>query len=314
MPGIGIVTNPNSRRNRRYPERMRRLGYILGQDDVYEMTNRVEDVASVADEFKRNDIDILALNGGDGTNHVTLTTFIKVYGDKPLPRIAFLRGGTMNNISGSVGVSGEPGRILLNLVERYYTGQEFDITERDMLKLIDGDSVRYGFIFGNGIIANFLEVYYQHRSPSPLIAAKLVGQTVCSGLVGGELARRVTRPVRVELELDGEIRPIQNYGSIGVATIEQIGLGFRPFIYCEDSDSSFHVALFHDVGTTRIASQLPRVRFGRPPDPRIISNTSTRRLVLRAEEEILYTIDGDMHRSVGHELIIEAGPRIQIIL
>jgi len=174
--------------------------------------------------------------------------------------------------------------------------------------------VRYGFIFGNGIIANFLEVYYQHRSPSPLIAAKLVGQTVCSGLVGGELARRVTRPVRVELELDGEIRPIQNYGSIGVATIEQIGLGFRPFIYCEDSDSSFHVALFHDVGTTRIASQLPRVRFGRPPDPRIISNTSTRRLVLRAEEEILYTIDGDMHRSVGHELIIEAGPRIQIIL
>ncbi|MEL6178331.1 MAG: diacylglycerol kinase family protein [Myxococcota bacterium] len=314
MPGIGIVTNPNSRRNRRYPERMRRLGYILGQDDVYEMTNRVEDVASVADEFKRNDIEILALNGGDGTNHVTLTTFIKVYGDKPLPRIAFLRGGTMNNISGSVGVSGEPGRILLNLVERYYTGQEFDITERDMLKLIDANSVRYGFIFGNGIIANFLEAYYQHRNPSPFIAAKLIAQTIVSGVLGGDLARRVSRPVRVELEMDGIVRPLQNYGSIGVATIEQIGLGFRPFIYCEDSDGSFHVALFHNVGPTKLASQFGKIRVGQPADPRIVSNSSTQRLVIRAEEELLYTVDGDMHRSVGRELIIEAGPRIQIIL
>ena len=33
MPGIGIISNPHSRRNRRYPEQMRRLAYVLGKDD-----------------------------------------------------------------------------------------------------------------------------------------------------------------------------------------------------------------------------------------------------------------------------------------
>ena len=142
MPGIGIVTNPHSRRNRRHPERMRRLGYMLGRDDTYELTNRIEDVADVAREFKESDIDILGLNGGDGTNHVTLTTFIEVYGDKPLPKIALLRGGTMNTVSNGIGIKGKPPRLLANLVEKYYTGQPFETTRRDILKVTDETGTR----------------------------------------------------------------------------------------------------------------------------------------------------------------------------
>ena len=272
MPGIGIVTNPNSRRNRRYPEQMRRLGYILGKDDVYEMTNRVEDVSAVAEEFKRNDIEILALNGGDGTNHVTLTTFIKVYGDKPLPKIALLRGGTMNTISNAIGASGTPGKILLNLVERYYTGQTFDVTERDMLKIIDGPTTRYGFIFGNGLIANFLEIYYQDKSPSPAVAAKLLAQVSFSLATGGALGRRLTKPFRAEVELDGETLPLQEYNAVGLSTIEQIGLGFRPFIYCEDSDRSFHVALFEPGNPFKIVVALPWMRVGKASPANVVSN------------------------------------------
>ena len=38
-----------------------------------------------------------------------------------------------------------------------------------------------------------------------------------------------------------------------------------------------------------------------------------RKVVLRSDEEILYTLDGDMHRANG-EVIMEIGPRVEIII
>jgi len=314
MPGIGIVTNPNSRRNRRFPEQMHRLGYILGKDDVYELTNQPQDIGprrrGVPPQRHRH----LALNGGDGTNHVTLTTFIEVYGDQPLPKIAFMRGGTMNTTSNAIGVHGTPGKILLNLVERYYTTQDFDITERDILKLTDQDgNVRYGFIFGNGIMANFLEVYYENASPSPTVAASLLARTIGSAIVGGEFAQNLIRPVTIELDLDGDVIPPRPYVSLAVSTIEQIGLGFRPFTRCEEKPGYFHLSLIKGKPTQLVSALLP-IRLGQRPNPETMESRIAHRAVLRSDVEFGYTIDGDMHTARGGVLTIEAGPRLQIIL
>lgn len=312
MAGIGIVTNPHSRQNRRHPNRMRRLGYVLGRDDVYEMTDAVEDVARVAEEFKKNEIEILALNGGDGTNHVTLTRFIEVYKDTPLPRIAFLRGGTMNTISNSIGITGRPGAILLNIVDKYYSKQPFDITERDMLKVTDNTGVRYGFIFGNGVAANFLELYYEDPNPSPTVAVTLLSRCLASAVVRGPLIEQVFRPFDAEIELDGVVWPRGQYTAVLAATIEQIGLGFRPFTRCEERPGAFHVAAVKG-NFTQVARALPRVRLGQRVDEAVIADRVAERVAFRTEGEILYTIDGDMHRADG-QVTVEAGPRLQIIL
>jgi diacylglycerol kinase (ATP) len=312
MAGIGIVTNPHSRQNRRHPNRMKRLGYVLGRDDVYEMTDAVEDVARVAEEFKKNEIEILALNGGDGTNHVTLTRFIEVYKDTPLPRIAFLRGGTMNTISNSIGITGRPGAILLNIVDKYYSKQPFDITERDMLKVTDDTGVRYGFIFGNGVAANFLELYYEDPNPSPAVAASLVARCLASAILQGPLIKQLFEPFDAEIELDGEVWPRRQYTGVLAATIEQVGLGFRPFTRCEERAGAFHVAAVQG-NFTQVARSLPRVRLGQRVDEAIIADRVAERAVFRTDGEILYTIDGDMHRADG-QVIVEAGPRLQIIL
>ena len=312
MAGIGIVTNPHSRRNRKDPERMRRLGYILGRDDVYEMTSHPDDVRRVAEEFKKSQIAILALNGGDGTNHVTLTHFIEVYGDEPLPKIALLRGGTMNTLSEAVGVRGTPGKILLNLVEKYYTGQTFDITDRHILKITDETGTRYGFIFGNGVIANFLDIYYETGNPSPPVAARLLAQTALSAFVGGALIKRVAKPFEAEVELDGEVWPSQEYIAVMASTVEQIGLGFRPFLRCQERAGAFHVgAVFGPV--TKVVAGLPRMRFGLKLSPEVYKDAAVGKAVFRSPNGIVYTIDGDMHRA-QREVTVEAGPRLEIIL
>lgn len=312
MPGIGIITNPHSRRNRRFPEQMRRLAYVLGENDSYELTNKIDDVRKVAARFRDLNIDILALNGGDGTNHVTLSTFIEVYGEEPLPKITFLRGGTMNTISEGIGIKGTPSRLLANLVEKYYTQQSFETTKRDMLKITDESDTRHGFIFGNGVVSNFLHAYYATGHPSPTTAATLLARTLASIPLGGSLAKDIVKPFRAQLSFANEEWEPQDFTTVLASTVDQIGLGFRPFIRCEERPHSYHL-LAIKAGPADLAVELPRVRMGLPlPEEKAISRVEDY-TYFRSDEPIVYTIDGDMHTA--HEgVILEVGPRVEIIL
>ena len=124
MSGIGIITNPHSKLNKRNPARSALLGYILGEKGTLEVTNSLEDIGRVAREFKERRIGLLAINGGDGTICRTLTAFIKEYGTAPMPKVALLRGGTINVLANNLGIRGSPEQILYRLVEAHSTGGE----------------------------------------------------------------------------------------------------------------------------------------------------------------------------------------------
>ena len=125
MSGIGIITNPHSKLNKRNPQRTALLGYILGEKGRLEVTNNLDDLGRVAREFKSKNIGILAINGGDGTICRTLTAFIQVYGNAPLPKVALLRGGTINVLANNLGIAGSPEQVLYRLVE-VYSNEEKD--------------------------------------------------------------------------------------------------------------------------------------------------------------------------------------------
>jgi hypothetical protein len=209
-------------------------------------------------------------------------------------------------------VRGNPSQILLNLVDKYYAKQPFDVTERDILKISDDKGTRYGFIFGNGVISNFLELYYETGNPSPSVAARLLAQSVGSALVNGPLIHKVFRPFRAAVELDGEVWPEQEYAAVMASTIEQIGMGFRPFPRCEERAGAFHVgALFGSF--LKVAQSLPRIRLGLPASPEVYRDAVASEAIFRTEGEIVYTIDGDMHRA-QREVRVGVGPRLEIIL
>jgi diacylglycerol kinase (ATP) len=312
LAGIGIISNPHSRRNRRYPEQMRRLAYVLGKDDVSDTTRSAEDIRKVAERFRDAEIDVLALNGGDGTNHVTLTQFVGVYGDTPLPLIALLRGGTMNTVANGIGIRGRPNALLVNIVEKYQLKQPFEISERDLVKVTDGRGTSYGFLFGTGLISNFLEAYYGTGRPSPATAARLFARGVGSIVVRGPLARKLIRPVRARLEVDGEPWLEEEFAAVLASTVEQIGLGFRPFIRCEARPHTFH-ALAIRCGPTDLLPLLPKIRLGRPLPQEKVADRVAHRLVMEGEEPVGYTVDGELHEG-GRRVVLETGPRVKIIV
>src|SRR5258706_1175340 len=113
MTGIGVILNPKSRRNLRDPRASTRLARTLGDHGVVREARSIDELHRIAEDFKRLRIDVLGISGGDGTNHVTLTGFINVYGGMAPPPIAFLRGGTMNTLAQPHGISiGRSRRVL----------------------------------------------------------------------------------------------------------------------------------------------------------------------------------------------------------
>jgi diacylglycerol kinase family enzyme len=98
VSGIGVVFNPKSRHNVRDPRAASRLARTLGDSGVVREARSIDELYRIAEDFRRDDIDVLAISGGDGTNHVTLTGFIDVYGGATMPQVALLRGGTMNTV------------------------------------------------------------------------------------------------------------------------------------------------------------------------------------------------------------------------
>jgi diacylglycerol kinase family enzyme len=308
VPGIGVITNPRSRVNKKDPGKMRQLGYLLGSHGAPYATRSLDDLYRAAEEFKAADIDVLGINGGDGTIHVTLSAFGQVYGAAPLPKIAILPGGTLNTIAAGIGIRGKPQEMLYEVIDRYHQGEELRIVERHALRIGD----KLGFIFGNGIIANFLEAYYATGRPSPIMGAKVLAHTIGSALIRGRFIKRLFRRWVGQVTVDGETWARTDFATVGAATVPQIGLGFAPFHRCDEKPGHFAVIGIH-TGPLGIILDIPRIYNASPMRRDKCISQVARRVVLESEEPFSYTVDGDLY-SGAKDLVLATGPRLQLVV
>jgi diacylglycerol kinase family enzyme len=317
MPGIGVVLNPRSRRNLRDPGAAGRLARRLGDHGVVRTARSIDELHRIAEDFKRLDIDVLGISGGDGTNHVTITGFLDVYAGMALPQLAFLRGGTMNTVANSVGVPrGRPegllGRLIRDYVER--SSRPLDGVERHVMHVRSKKGAHYGFLFGTGVICGFLAEYYRDAEPSPLVAAKTLARGIGSTIVRGEMIRRMAQPFRGSVELeDGSCWEERDYLAVAAGTIAQIGLNFRPFHRFDERPNTFHAVGIH-TSPMRFVRDLPRIWRAEPMRPGKTFESVCGRMIVRSSDgKMRYMIDGDLHESAG-EVEVAIGPRVRLLV
>jgi diacylglycerol kinase (ATP) len=307
MAGIGIVLNPHSKKHRKDPDRMTQLGFIVGDRGSCQVSDDLHDLRRVAEQFKTRDIDILAIGGGDGTNHVTLTTFLEVYGEKPLPQLTFLRGGTMNTLANACNIKGTPEKILSNLIYKYHEGKEFEMTERNLME-ING---KYGFIFGVGAIYRFLQAYYEGWNPSPPKAAYTLTHTILSAMLNGKFARKMFSRFDADVWVDGKKWPFANWSALYTGSIPIMGLKFKVFHYSSEFQK-FHAAGFASP-PRNILRHVPRMFVGKAPRFDEMIESPAQEMKISLAEPLPYTIDGDM-LPPQKEFLIKIGPRLRILV
>ncbi|MCB9793108.1 MAG: diacylglycerol kinase [Alphaproteobacteria bacterium] len=309
MGGIGVVTNPRSRRNRKNPQLRQELSYILGERGRLEAPTDLDALRRSLGVFRDREVDIIAINGGDGTAHVVLTAMLEVYAGDPLPKVALLRGGTMNTVASGLGIWGRPAPLLGRLAEQYHSGEPFRTAERNLL-VVDGHQA--GFLFGNGLISNFLQAYYEGSEPSPAKAARLLTRAIGSTMVGGKYIQRLTRPVRCRVTVGHRRWESEQWLTVAAGTVDDIGLRFRPFYR-----SLAHPGHMHAVGCMgspwSVVSRLWRIWRARPIEHPEIVDAVVERMVIEAEEPLGYMVDGDFHQG-GQRLEVTVGPRVQLLI
>ena len=279
----------------------------------------IDELYRIAEDFRREDIDVLAISGGDGTNHVTLTGFIDVYGGATMPQVALLRGGTMNTVANSVGVRrGKPegllGRLLRDYAQR--ASAPLENVERRVMRiapLADGKA-QYGFLFGTGVVAGFLAEYYRGGEATPLVAAKTLARGIGSAFIRGDTIRRMARPFRGSVDLnDGTSWQERDYLAVAAGTIANIGLNFRPFHRYDQRPDAFHMLGIHTspVGFVR---ELPRIHRAQPMRSGKTYEAVVEHAVVRSADELTgYMIDGDLHETRG-PLEVTIGPRVKLVI
>lgn len=310
---VGILVNCAAQFHRRNPcaaGEMARMTDSWGGIGILVNCPSIESLPRIARDFRRQGIEILAVSGGDGTLSHAVTAFANVYGDQPLPKIALLRGGTMNTVANACGVSrGRPAQILGRILHAYVSGRPMPVTIRRTMR-INGQC---GFLFGMGAAYKFLDAYYSEGRPfpTPWTAAKILGRSILSALTHGPYVRRLTDPVEADVTVDGVPWPRKKYFGVAAGTIDQMGFGFRPFHRVRESVDHFQINGYACT-PSQFVTQLLRARRGQAMRY-TTSALAVESMISSPDGRVCYTIDGELYESSG-PVTITCGPKVRIVV
>lgn len=314
MSGIGVVTNPRSRKNRKDPDVARTLSYVLGERGQLVAPDDLDALAKTAVRFREHGIEVLCVNGGDGTVHRALTAMVRAYGATPLPPVAILRGGTMNIVADSIGNRVSAEAMLDQVVDAYHTGDPLPEVSVRLLRIeLDDAPPSYGFLSGNGIIARFLELYYEQTDPTPADAARLLARGALSALVGGRLIRRLTRPWRGTITLDGASLGGDEWVAVAIGTVEQMGLGFQVFHLLQQHPEQLQVVGIGGSVANLARDLVPLFRGQGVFRPGNLTHTGAE-LILAGDEPQQLMIDGDFYVAEQGRVRYSLGPVLRLLL
>jgi diacylglycerol kinase family enzyme len=341
---IGVITNPNSRKNRNRPDRADRLRRIVGDLGEVHATSSVESIKPVLREFLRKRARYWVADGGDGALHWMVRMGMEVLqedefvgkssvGAPALPMTLPTKGGTIDFVANNVGIEGDAEGILATLrrnVERNVQIEETEVDSMviDGIQIVDGVEVpfrTYGFASAaGGVGQRFYAKYYDAPDPSPRTIVKVVATAVASAPIAlsplsrlplgawSTYAKEVFEPTRCRVTLDGMKLPGDQFTGVHIASMS-INLGNVLRFFGKADHPGLMNAIVGTPSPWGIIRNLPRMRRGQEMRGRNILDRPCREMTMEAAGDDLLApiIDGEFYRNVKR-LAFHVGPRVRI--
>ena len=234
---LGLISNPLSGANKRrgLAEVRRLLARHPGTLHVEVRT--AADVSSALREFARAEVDLVAVNSGDGTVQAVLTALFVERPFPSLPLLALLAGGTTNMSAQDLGLPGSLIGGLRRLIRWACSGEgDAAVLSRPVLR-VDHSShpgPLCGLFVGAAGIYNGIRFFHTRVRPMGLRGDPAHLFILARFLVG--LARRedaLVAPLRAEIRTDRAHLPPGDYRMLLVTTLGRLIVGARPFWNCD---------------------------------------------------------------------------------
>lgn len=307
---IGVLHNPGSGANLRAPTSMRRV-FGAHPHIPHRDVSDPESVAQALGELAAQDVNTLAISGGDGTVHAVLSTLLSRSPFRSPPLLAILRAGTTSMIAGDAGLRGRPDRALVCLIERAARGGDgFDIVRRHVMRIDPGAGRApiYGMFFGAAAIFQGIE-YCRSKVHSMGLRGE-IGPGIAMlrfavAMARGE--RAIVAPVPLGVSIDGASSAAIDCEIVHVTTLERLFLGLRPFWGEEDAPLHYSSVRARPRFWLRALPGLlrgRRNRFMTPANGYVSHNVH--RLQLQLDSR--FTVDGEIFSPVpGSPLVFTDG-------
>ena len=304
---VGVLTNPTSGGNRK---KRAEIVELLTEypEVVHHVTESRADLESVLFDFARREVNLLVVNGGDGTVQALLTEICRGKAYSTPPPLALLRSGTASMLARDVGLPGKPREALRYLLHHPDT---LCIVERPVLEVrSSGNPLLYGMFFGAGEICRGIELC-RSRFHSGAPRGELLPGIILARLLLSFLLKEGRELPGLELRVG-----VADQGSekkkvllVLVTALERLFLGLRPWWGMEKAP--LHYTLV-ESGPPRLVRTLPRLLRGRLSRTPLAKEYVSRNIHgLQLEFEGHFTLDGELFSVAppgGTVSICSAGP------
>lgn len=308
---IGVVTNPWSGGNKGG------IGYLrtfLAQNPDIRHGEAVtpEEVKSLLVDFSARDIDLLVVNGGDGTVQAVLSALFGCGVFPRTPVLALLRAGTMSMLARDVGVAGAPRAALARIRAWNLDNRRFRhrFVERPVLKVRRGPATAplCGMFFGAGAILQGIDLCHKRMNPRGVrgegMPGLIMARLLLAALFGND---RLVSAADIRICIGKEPSRPARYLLAMVSTLDRLFLGMHPF--WGDAGGPLHFTALAER-PAHLLRNLPFLLRGRrtataTPQNGFLS-CNARRITLDFKGR--FTLDGEIFQTRGPLTIEAAGP------
>lgn len=315
MTRLAVLGNPYSGGNRRGMDAVAEVAAAHGI--AHATTNSIDELDATLRDFAEQEVEVLAINGGDGTLDAAITAMRNRRPFAREPVIALLRGGTTNMVHDDVGLRGAPAAALQRVIDACHESRiERHVRERPVIAFRHGPDTEpaFGFFFGTAAVPRAIRATRQRLHPRGL--AGPVGDSLSLvwtmlRLIAGRIeADPVLRPIRVAWSLDDGARAEAEMVVLVATTLNRLLLGLRPV---RPDDDGFGVAAL-TWPYRRLWRRLPAFLRGVGPDAVDgLWRARARRLELACGAG--YTMDGEMFAADDDApVILEAAPPVRFLV
>ena len=310
VPQVGVIYNPRSHRNK---------GQDLDSDPaphVFISQPGDHDQLPIAlQRFAERGIDLLVINGGDGTVRDVLTCGYAVFGEN-WPAIAVLPKGKTNALT--VDLDAPKEWSLQGAIDAYQNGRRIE-RQPMVVKSLDSDAMpQLGFIMGAGVFTLSIRAGQDaHRLGA--FNALAVGVTTVWSLFQallGSRSNRWRRGAPIEIALGEKRAPMPHSGHgesswrqlLFASTLERFPAGIKPF---GSLKRGLKMAVLDQTSRTNLL-QIPLILFGKSAEhaqKRGMHQLRTTRF--EAQFGDAFILDGEAYPA-GH-YAIEQGPTLEFV-
>lgn len=245
MARIGVLSNPNSGKNRRRPWRARELSAAGGEHALVRQTADLDELSDVLEEFFESGCEYWLCDGGDGTLHWMLSEGDRIARRRgvSLPQVLPANGGSIDFVAHKAGVRGQATDLLGKLAADLDRDQPPPTATLDTLRITgltrEGKLFeRLGFATAiGGIAQRFFEKLYASKPVDPGKIAMVLANSVGSLALGRApflqrvlpehvrtYADEIFAPTPARVAVDGVPLPFEEFASLQVGSID-ISLG-----------------------------------------------------------------------------------------